>query len=255
MNIKTIIFGTLLILLIGGSISYFVWGRPTPSPTPTPSPVLSPTISVPSSTPQSTIKPTPTPKLPTATPISSPKPTVVVATPTPASVTIIQPSTPHLDGFRASNNGGNDSAEIRIGRNINLTMRGFVSFDVPATLSGKTVSSVFLRLYQYQVTGSPYSVGGNLLVEHMDYGSTLGSEDYDASVFDSASATMGASNPTIEWKDIDVTSAFKNDLAAGHSRSQYRLRFAAETIGGTDTGDFSYFYSSNSGSNSSPPSW
>jgi len=110
-----------------------------------------------------------------------------------------------------------------------------------------------LRLYQYQITGSPYTIGGNLVAEHMDYGSSLDSPDYSAAVFDSASTVLGASNPSLEWKDFDVTAAFKNDLSAGHSRSQYRLKFTTETIGGDVTGDFAYFYSANSGSNTNPP--
>jgi len=261
-NTKTTVIGTLLIIVVGSLISYEIWGKNSSSASSldelmgiSPSPVvlsLVTTAKPPTSTPYPTITIKPTLSV-TATPFSSPKPTAEAATPTTTPTTLTQYSTASLDGFRSSNNGGNDSLEIRIGRNTNLTMRGFVSFDIPATISGKIIDSVSLRLYQYQVTGSPYSVGGNLQAEHVDYGSTLGDEDYSAAVFDSHTATVGASNPTLEWKDFIVTPAFKNDLQNGHSRSQYRLKFTTETVGGSDTGDFAYFYSSNSGANTFPP--
>lgn len=260
MSNKVILLGTLLIILVGGFVSYEIWGKnPFPKSVSedlaeiSPSPVLVSTTTslAPSSTPHPTITPKPTSVI---SPTATPKPTpTITPTPTIVIVTLTQNSTPNLDGFRSSNNGGNNSTEIRVGRNSNLTMRGFVSFEVPAAISGKTISSVFLRLYQYQVTGSPYSVGGNLSIEHMDFGSSLGEEDYSQAVFDANTAVMGASNPTLEWKDIDVTAAFKNDLTNGHSRSQYRLRFTTETVGGDVAGDFAYFYSSNPGSDTHRP--
>ena len=87
----------------------------------------------------------------------------------------------------------------------------------------------------------------------MDYGSTLENSDYNLAAYDSNSSSFGASNPALEWKDANVTAALKADLTSGHSRSQYRLRFTTETQGGDVTGDFAYFYSSNSGSNTYPP--
>jgi hypothetical protein len=87
----------------------------------------------------------------------------------------------------------------------------------------------------------------------MDYGYSLDSADYAAAPFDSASTTISSSNPTLEWKDSDVTTAIRNDLTAGHSRAQFRLKSTTETIGGDVNGDFFYFYSSNSGSDTNPP--
>jgi hypothetical protein len=215
---------------------------PTTEPTSTPAPTDLPTPTTkPSSTPKPTIKPTATPT-PTLTP-----------TPTPNIQTLTVTSTAALDGFRSNNGGGNNTLEIKAGRNSNLITRGFVSFETPtATLSGKTIDSVKLRLYQYQVVGNPYPPGGDLIVDSLDYGSELADDDYSRAAISSNIAIV-TKDAVYEWKETDVTNAFKADIAAGHSRSQYRIRFTTETVGGDVTGDFASFYSSNSGTNTNPP--
>jgi hypothetical protein len=214
----------LLLLLVGGAAFYFGFRGKNKSAEPSPTPTQA--ISTPTPTEQPENSPTPT-KKPTSTP--TPKPTATL-TPTPASQTMTITSTATLDGWRASNNGGNNTWYIQIGRNATLTERGFVSFDISSIPSGKTIDQVTLRLYQGQVEGTPYSSLGSLIVDHLDYGDSLGNEDLNASAISSNIGTL-TSNATIEWKDLPVTNALKSDISAGRSRSQYRLRFTTEATG------------------------
>lgn len=212
----------ILFLLVGGAAYFFGFrnrqgGESTP--TPTPETTSTPT---PSEEPETTGSPTPTKK-----PTNTPTPTL---TPTPASQTMTITSTASLDGWRASNDGGNTTWYIQIGRNVNLTERGFVSFDISGIPSGKTIDLVTLRLFQEEVVGTPYSSLGSLIIDHVNYGDSLGSEDLDSSAITSNIGTL-TSNATVEWKDLVVTNALKADISAGRSRSQYRLRFTTEATG------------------------
>lgn len=175
---------------------------------------------------------------PTASPIQTPSPTPR----TPPTQTKIISSNASLDGFRSSNGGGNTTVDIRTGRNIYLVTRGFISFDLSGVPSGAVIEGATLRVYQVKIIGDPYGVGARVMVDHLDYGSSLESADYGASSISSSFATL-TNNATIEWKDADVTDALKNDLSNGRSPSQYRIHLAIESTGGTDTGDFSYFES------------
>jgi len=212
----------ILFLLVGGAAYYFGFrnrrGSEEPTPTPTPE-AISPT---PTEEPKTTGSPTPTKK-----PTSTPTPTL---TPTPTSQSMTITSTASLDGWRASNNGGNNTWYIQIGRNATLTERGFVSFDISSIPSGKVIDEANLRLYQGEVVGTPYSSLGSLILDHLDYGDSLGNEDLNASAISSNIGTL-TSNATVEWKDLIVTNALKADISSGRSRSQYRLRFTTEATG------------------------
>ena len=165
-------------------------------------------------------------------------------TPTPAatSKSITVGSNSAVDGFESSNGGGNTGLDIRAGRNSNLVTRGFVSFNVPSEVSGKTIDKVVMRLYQGQIIGSPYTPGGSLKVDHLDYGPTLENADYSQASLSSNFATL-TGNATVEWKDLVITDQFKDDMGNGRARSQYRIHFATEAVGGDVTGDFTYFES------------
>lgn len=232
----------IVALLVGGGTFWFGSQRrgqeaePSPTPTPTESP-----------TPEGTEEPEITP---TASPTSTPTPT---PTPTPTTETKTITSTASLDGFRASNGGGNDSHNIRAGRNVNLITRGFISFDISSLPSAAVIESATLRLYQYDIKGNPYGVGARIMVDHLDYDNSLGNEDYGASSISASFVTL-TSNATIEWKDANVADAVKNDLSNGRSRSQYRIHFVIESIGGDVTGDFAYFESAeNTGGTGNTP--
>lgn len=232
-NKKPIIIGILvfILILIAINVFFFFRFRQPSKPaeaSPTPTAVLSPTPEVsPTPPPTPTRRPTPTP------------------TPTPTPVPIEEQtlnSTSALDGFRSSNGAGNATVDVRSGRNVNLITRGFVSFDLASLPSGITVEKATLRIYQTSIIGNPYGVGGNLLVDHLDYGDSLGDDDYNRSSLSSNIGTL-SSNATVEWKELEITDRLRNDLTSGRSRSQYRLHFTTETIGGDVTGDFAKFES------------
>lgn len=230
-----IIFTVFGLGIIGGGAFFFASRRggvsPTPSPSPTESPFAQP-LESPTLSPSPILSPSPTPKkTPTPTPTS---------TPTLKSKTIN--STSSLDGFRSSNGGGNAGVDIRSGRNVNLVTRGFVSFDLSSLPSGAKVQKATLRLYQYEIIGSPYGTGGSLKIDHLDYGDSLGDEDYSSSSISTSFATL-TTNATIEWKDATVTDQVKNDIAGNRTRSQFRVHFQIETIGGDALGDFTKFES------------
>jgi len=206
----------ILVLVIGAGAFFIGSQKSRQTPSPSPSPLASPEASV---------QPSPTGS-PTATPKATKTPT---PTPTPAIQTKTINSTASLDGWRASNNGGNTDWYIEIGRNTTLTSRGYLSFDLGSIPSGTTITAATLRLYQKTIVGTPYS-GNSVVVDHVDYGSSLGSEDYALTPLSSAIGTL-TNNASIEWKDLGVTSYVKNDTSSGRSRSQFRIRFLTETTG------------------------
>jgi len=207
----------LLLLLVGGGLFFLGLISKNKPQEPSPTPTLAAT-STPTQAP--TDIPTPTPK-------GSPTPT---QSPTPASQTMTITSTATLDGWRASNNGGNNTWYIQIGRNATLTERGFVSFDISSIPAGKTIEQATLRLYQGEIVGTPYGSGGNLIVDSLDYGDSLGNEDLNAAAISSNIGTLSP-NAVVEWKDLIITNALKADITAGRTRSQYRLRFTTEGTG------------------------
>jgi hypothetical protein len=240
---KVLFIITTLLLLIGiGAGSYFL-GTKSASDEPESSPKTS--IEIPEED----------GKEPTITSIDSPTPASGTETPTPTPniLTRIFASSAFLDGFRSSNSGGNSTLEIRAGRNVNLVTRGFVSFDISGLPAGATIEEATLRLYQGKVIGSPYSAGDSLRVDHLTYGDSLDNADYAAPALSSSFATL-TSNNSIEWKDVDVTDAFRNDAANARSQSQFRIHFQVENTGGDVQGDFAYFESAdnNMGTGNTP---
>jgi hypothetical protein len=214
----------LLLILVGVGAYFFGTKQESQAPTPTPVQGLTTLQQVPTAAPSVT---------PEADLTTTPNPTVkatATPTPTPTILTKTITSTASLDGWRASNGGGNTTWYIQVGRNSTLTERGFVSFDISAIPAGKTVTEATLRLYQIETVGTPYASLGKLLVDHLNYGVSLDSSDYGVSAITSDYVTL-TTNPTAEWKDAIVTEAVKNDLSEGRTRSQYRLHFETEVTG------------------------
>ena len=176
---------------------------------------------------------------PTPTPTSTPTPT---PTPTPAPVTKTFDSSDTIDGFRSSNAGGNSGLDIRTGRNVNLITRGFASFGIGDIPDGATIEKAVLRLYQANIIGNPYGAGIRVMVDHLDYGDTLEHADYAAPSISASFATL-STNANLEWKEVDVTDAVRNDMENNRERSQFRTHLAVENIGGDVQGDFAYFES------------
>jgi len=243
----------LFLILIGGGSFFFARSRSQAEPSPTPTPTESPTPT-PEEEAEETSTPTPT-KKPTNTPSPKPTPTVTASpTPTVVSQTSTLSAAAALDGFQSNNGGGNAGVDIRAGNgsfvgapSYELVTRGFVSFDISSIPSGATIEKATLRLYQKSVSGTPYSGGNKLIADHLDYGGTFENSNYNVSAISSNIGTL-TENTNVEWKDLDVTNAFKADRTAGRTRSQFRVRMSSETDG-DGSEDFAYLDSSESASN------
>jgi len=229
-----------IFVVIGFGVGSFYLGKQSvetdsePTPTSALNNLLTPspfeTLATP--TPIATISATPTQK---AGASSTP-------TETPITKSRILKATAQLDGFRASNGGGNNSVDIRAGRNENLVTRGFVSFDIDGIPEGATITEATLKLYQVRAIGNPYTASGVLEVDHLTYGDTLDGSDYSMAALLSGFATL-SKNKTTGWKETAVTNAVKDDVANARSKSQFRIHFETEVKGGDVAGDFTYFES------------
>lgn len=126
--------------------------------------------------------------------------------------------------------------------------RGFLSYgfsDIPATAEIKKAT---VYVYQSDASNTPpvdvvYGAEnlGVLLLEHLYYGDTLDSEDYNM-----AATTIGtiSENADEEWKSIDVTSFFISDMEdESRLHSQYRLRFSLNDTDGDWTLDAAFLNS------------
>ena len=229
---KVILVIVVLLFVIAVTIISYYFGSKSTNPeeiSPTPT-----TFNEPSTTNSPT---------PTDTPVSETSATVKLTptlSPTPASQTKILDSTAGLDGFRSSNNSGNNTLEVRTGRNANLVTRGFISFDINEIPSGATITEATLRLYLANSVGNPFGAGGQIKVDHLTYGDSLDASDYGMAALSSSFTTL-TSNATKEWKDTNVTDRVKDDIANARSRSQFRIHFQVEATGGDVAGNFVYF--------------
>lgn len=108
--------------------------------------------------------------------------------------------------------------------------RSFVGFDI-SSLTGRTIVSATLRIYQ-DLASDPYgdSKLGNVLVDHVNFGTSLDSADFGAAALTSNIGAI-STNSTLEWKTLDVTTYVQNDLNSGRTSSQFRLRFTNTSNG------------------------
>ncbi|MCX7784351.1 MAG: Ig-like domain-containing protein [Meiothermus sp.] len=172
-------------------------------------------------------------------------------------INVILESTAALDGWvRSDGTVDTASNELRVGDSTavdNATYRSYLSFDLsalPAELQSANVLSAVLKVHQYDVTGAPYTdldVGSSdLILEHVNYGSSLTQTDFDPTVYANLGDLSSSSAPGDKTRP--VLSALKNDLENNRTRSQYRLRFAALTDG-DGLADLARIYSGNNAAN------
>jgi len=153
--------------------------------------------------------------------------------------TVTSQSDAELDGY-CSNDGscsrrqdvlvGNGEFSSNVGE---LVWRGLMSFDISDIPAGATIDGVELRFYQAKVDGDPYGKLGNLVLEHVDYGSRLSNEAYNTPTL--ASAVLPAQSSPGTWyilSDPALSSWVQDDLNSGRPQFQLRLRWMQETDGG-----------------------
>lgn len=188
--------------------------------------------------------------------IKDPTPTPPDNSPTPTgeqlnTTTRIIPGVPELDGFMASDGIGRTDRDILVGRNIDAVTRGFVTFDLSSVPTGITVREALLRLYQKDSIGTPYTLIGEVRIDHLLYGDSLDADDYSTAALLGNITTLSTSK-RIGWKEADVTEVVRDDFANGRSQSQFRIHFSKETTGGDQKGDYIYFTPSDNKSQNSP---
>jgi pSer/pThr/pTyr-binding forkhead associated (FHA) protein len=164
----------------------------------------------------------------------------VVEAPAQPQTTILN-SQATLDGYWLSNGAGSASEQILVGNGRfvqegpQLVARGFLSFDLAAIPTGATIDSVRLEFYQRGIEGDPYQTLGNLVLDQVDYGSSLTANAYDTPALRSAVlAQMITPSSWYILADPTITLWVEENLAAGRHRLQLRLRFAQETDGDED---------------------
>lgn len=160
---------------------------------------------------------------------------VVEGAPGPGTTTI--QSSGELDGYRANNGGGSTREAILVGNgNIVDTgeaiWRGFISFELASIPNEAVIQGIELRFYQGRVVGDPYGKLGNVILDHVDYGSRLSGAAYDLPAMDSAVLPQQTA-PGVWYilSDPTIANWIEDDLAAGRPRFQLRLRFSQESDG------------------------
>lgn len=140
----------------------------------------------------------------------------------------------NVDGYVYSTGTVEQGASINAGDyetvRPDASLRGFVGFDI-SSIQGRTIVSATLRVYE-TVTGDAdevYLKLGNLVVDHVNFGSNLDSSDHSGGTLTSNIGTISTSG-TSEWKTLDVTTYVQADVDAAPTRtsSQYRLRFTTD---------------------------
>lgn len=127
----------------------------------------------------------------------------------------------------------------------NAFERGFVGFDI-SSIQGRTIVSATLRMYPGQVSGTPYTLFGTIVVDHVNFSNTISggnhltSDDYSGNTLTSNIGTI-SNNTTEEWKTLGVTSSVQADINAGRTSSQYRIHFTTENTDSDGSADEASF--------------
>lgn len=104
--------------------------------------------------------------------------------------------------------------------------RMFYSFALsPVPPAATLIVSATLYVSEEGTFGDPYPFHGSLVVDHLDYGTSLDAGDYGAPALETAFAEFSA-DAFPGYHPVDVTAQVRADWSLGRPRSQFRLRFA-----------------------------
>jgi len=156
-------------------------------------------------------------------------------------VTINIVSTLALDGYVQASGAVNTGDPLMAAGDSDTddTARFFVSFPLAAIPAGATILDATLIVTQTNVSGTPYTDLGLLVVDHLNYGATLEFADFGLAALDPAFGVL-SSTAVLEVKTLDVQTQVEADIAALRTRSQFRGLFGALTDGNLDN-DFANF--------------
>ena len=115
---------------------------------------------------------------------------------------------------------GNDTQEF-----------GFYRFNVAAIPQGSQIVEATFRVGQRTVVNSPFaSLGGQVLVDHVELGAALDPADYVPTVYAMNVAVLSTS-PAAGQRSASIRSAVQADVSAGRTHTDIRLRFPTPTNG------------------------
>lgn len=120
--------------------------------------------------------------------------------------------------------------ELRVGDEVttNDTYRAFISFDISSIPASTLITSATLKVTQTLETGSPYVNLGDVIVDVLNYGPTLEALDYDVVPTEANIGTLSFDN-TAESKTLPVPYYVQEQVSAGNTRIQFRLRHQTAT--------------------------
>ena len=154
-------------------------------------------------------------------------------------------------GFVAAQGGSPATGDSDFFMN-GLSQRQLFSFDLSSLPAGARIESATLELYQSRVAGDPYGKLGNVIVDHLAYGSSLDASDYSGGTLQGAIGTLSTS-PTVEYKSVDVTTAVEGDRGAGRTLAQFRLRFSVRDSNQDRATDLAFFSDAELSNPGQPP--
>lgn len=151
--------------------------------------------------------------------------------PRTVSVTISIAAEGPIEGTRDAGSFEETDASLTIGDREGLTpaapVRAFLSFNRSVIPPGATVTSAQLQLQLVQVVGNPFAkpAMGNLMVDHVNYGTTFPAPESYAGNTILGNLTTLATEPTLGVRTVTVTFAVTNDESQNRPRTQFRLKF------------------------------
>ena len=140
-------------------------------------------------------------------------------------------STASLDGMVFNTGAGVTLGGRPMVGDLDTTLQGsharqFFSFELGSLPSSITLVSARLELHQATVRGTPFATLGNVVLEAVDYGTSLEAGDFDVAPL-SGGALGLSTDPTLGTKQLDVLPILDDAVQQGRPRWQIRLRFSA----------------------------
>jgi hypothetical protein len=128
---------------------------------------------------------------------------------------------------------GNDTATVgdNNGTVYGSSLRAVISFSLPTLPAGATFHGATLDIAQCQIDSNPFDSLGTVVADHLFPTAAPDSATYDTTAMAETVATV-ATAPTTTLATVSLTTSVAADYAAGHTTSQYRLRFSIQD---TDT--------------------
>jgi hypothetical protein len=134
----------------------------------------------------------------------------------------------------------------------NVNIRSGLRFPiVPFIPTGATILSATLHMHQVSVSGTPYTGLGGVVVDRVDFGTVLDAADFAPMVLmANIGGLSGDATPGI--RNIDVTTAVEQDIAANDLTSDFLVRFSG--VNPNNVAEYAEFENSNNdGGTMDPP--